>query len=193
MPLLEQPVLLTTRLALREVRADDADGLYAVHSDVQVMRYWGYPAWIDIAQAHAKVADIARQRANEPILVWAVADRDSDALIGSIALFNLNQAQGRAEIGYSLASAWQGRGLAREALLAVLGHAFEGMGLRRIEADVDPRNRASCRLAEGLGFRAEGLLRERWQVNGELCDSVLYGLLRAQLCATGATAPVSAR
>ena len=183
MPLLPQPELLTPRLRLREVRADDAQGLYAVHSDAQVMRYWGYPAWTDIAQAHAKVADIARQRANEPILVWAVADRDSDALIGSIALFFINQVQGRAEIGYSLASAWQGRGLAREALLAVLAHAFEGMGLRRIEADVDPRNSPSCRLAENLGFRAEGLLRARWLVNDELCDSVLYGLLRQELIA----------
>lgn len=191
MPLLQQPELLTPRLRLREVRSDDAQGLYAVHSDPLVMRYWGYPAWTDIAQAQAKVADIARQRANEVILVWAVADRASDALIGSIALFFINQAQGRAEVGYSLARAWHGRGLAREAMLAVLGHAFDGMDLRRIEADVDPRNTASCRLAESLGFRAEGLLRERWQVNGELCDSVLYGLLRAQLCRLrAAAAPV---
>lgn len=177
MPLLEQPQLMTARLCLREVCSTDAADLYAVHSDPQVMRYWGYPAWTTLAQAQAKVADIARQRANEPILVWAVAEAGSDRLIGTIALFSINTVQGRAEIGYSLASAWHGRGLAREAVAAILTHAFQGLGLRRVEADIDPRNTASRRLAEHFGFQIEGRLRERWQVNGELCDSLLYGLL----------------
>lgn len=180
MPLLEQPLLATPRLRLREVRSEDAADLYAVHSDPQVMRYWSYPAWTEMAQAQAKVADIARQRAQEPVLVWAVANRADDRLIGSIALFALNQAQGRAEIGYSLASAWHGRGLASEAVAAALGHAFDGLGLRRIEADIDPRNQASRRLVERLGFREEGLLRERWWVDGQAADTVLYGLLGRQ-------------
>ena len=60
----------------------------------------------------------------------------------------------------------------------ILRHLFDGMGLRRIEADIDPRNLASCRLVEKLGFVREGTLRERWQVNGECADSALYGLLR---------------
>ncbi|WP_225766375.1 GNAT family protein [Stenotrophomonas sp. Marseille-Q4652] len=52
------------------------------------------------------------------------------------------------------------------------------MGLRRIEADTDPRNTPSRHLLEKLGFVHEGLLRERWRVNGELCDTALYGPLR---------------
>lgn len=194
MPLLEQPLLATARLRLREVASTDAPALYAVHSDPQVMRYWSYPAWTDIAQAEAKVAEIARQRAQDPVLVWAVAEPADDRLIGTIALFALNQAQGRAEIGYSLASAWHGRGLASEAVAAVLGHAFDGLGLRRVEADVDPRNQPSRRLVERLGFREEGLLRERWWVDGETADTVLYGLLARQFQrpvppADGAVAP----
>ena len=47
-----------------------------------------------------------------------------------------------------------------------------------VEADIDPGNRASARTLERLGFRREGLLRERWIVNGEISDSALYGLLR---------------
>jgi RimJ/RimL family protein N-acetyltransferase len=59
----------------------------------------------------------------------------------------------------------------------VLAHAFDTLRLRRIEADIDPRNSASCKLVERLGFVREGLLRERWDVAGELCDAALYGLL----------------
>jgi ribosomal-protein-alanine N-acetyltransferase len=179
MAMIEQPELFSPRLHLREVRAGDAADLFAVHSDPLVMRYWSYPAWTQMAQAHAKVAQIAAQRERGEILAWAIADRDSDRLIGTSAVFSINREQGRAEIGYSLAGAWQGRGLARDALVLILDHLFDGLGMRRIEADIDPRNCASRRLVERLGFQCEGLLRQRWQLNDELCDSLLYGLLHA--------------
>ena len=41
----------------------------------------------------------------------------------------------------------------------------------------DPRNLPSCRLVERVGFVREGLLRKRWRVNGEVCDTAFYGLL----------------
>ena len=43
---------------------------------------------------------------------------------------------------------------------------------------MDPRNLASCRLLEKLGFQREGVLRNRWRVGGEFSDSVIFGLLR---------------
>jgi RimJ/RimL family protein N-acetyltransferase len=65
----------------------------------------------------------------------------------------------------------------REALGALLDWAFADLGLRRIEADVDPRNAASIRTLEHLGFVREGYLRERWNVAGEVQDALFYGLL----------------
>ena len=64
-----------------------------------------------------------------------------------------------------------------KALQALLTYAFEEMKLRRIEADVDPRNTASIKTLKRLGFKREGLLRERWHVSGELQDAFFYGLL----------------
>ncbi len=55
------------------------------------------------------------------------------------------------------------------------------MGMRRIDADVDPRNAASLRCIERLGFVREGFARERWVVAGEVQDSVLLGLLTREL------------
>ena len=180
MPPLPQPELRSARLRLREVRTDDAPALFAIHSDPQVMRYWSYPAWTQAAQAEQKVADIQRQRRELDILVWTIADAGTDRLIGTSAVFAIDLAQGRAEIGYSLHRDWHGRGLASETLRLILRYLFDELGLRRIEADADPRNAASCRLLEKLGFVREGLLRERWHVNGELSDSLIYGLLRSE-------------
>jgi RimJ/RimL family protein N-acetyltransferase len=60
---------------------------------------------------------------------------------------------------------------------ALVNHAFGELNLHRLEADVDPRNLASIRLLERLGFQREGYLRERHHMNGEVQDAVLYGLL----------------
>ena len=182
-PRLSQPELHSPRLRLREVRPDDAAALFAIHSDPQVMRYWSYPAWTEMAQAEQKVADIARQRRELDILIWAIADADSDQLIGTSAVFAIDLTQGRAEIGYSVHRDWQGRGMASEALRLILGYLFDELQLRRVEADADPRNTASCRLLEKLGFVREGLLRERWHVNEEICDSAFYGLLQRDFIA----------
>jgi [ribosomal protein S5]-alanine N-acetyltransferase len=100
-------------------------------------------------------------------------------LIGTVSLFALDLGNRRAEIGYALhRSAW-GHGYAAEAVTGVVDHAFGELGLNRLEADIDPRNEASARLLDRLGFRREGLLRERWIVAGEVSDSALYGLLRS--------------
>lgn len=176
------PVLETARLRLRPYRDDDADDIFAVYSDPQVTRYWSFPAWSDLAQARAY---LAQRRALEApaVLAWAVAERDGDRLVGTTTLFALNGPQCRAEVGYSLGRAYQGRGYAAEMLRGALGHAFDTLGMERIEADIDPRNEPSWRLLEKLGFRREGLLRNRWRVDGEVCDSYLYGLLRPEFVA----------
>ena len=176
------PTLESPRLRLRPYRQDDARAVYALYSDPVVTRYWSFPAWTRREQANEYLA--ARMALETPaVYAWALAERECDRLIGTTTLFSLSGPHKRAEIGYSLLPARQGQGLATEALRTVLEHAFGPLGLERIEADVDPRNEASWRLLEKLGFRREGLLRNRWRVDGEVCDSYLYGLLREDYAA----------
>lgn len=175
------PELDGERLRLRGFREDDLHDLYAMHSDPVVNRYWSFPAWTDIEQARDYLARALAGRDAERMLCWAIAERgaerDSDRLIGTATVFAINREQGRAEIGYGLRASHWGLGYAQEALRPVLSHAFDALGLRRLEADIDPRNAGSCRLVERLGFVREGVFRERWDVAGEVCDSAMYGLL----------------
>lgn len=171
------PTIETARLRLRPYRDADAAAIYAIYSHPDVTRYWSFAPWSDSAQAQAYLERVYADAASGLAMPWAVATREDDCLVGTTTLFSVNGEQGRAEIGYSLAQASQGRGLATEAVRAVVAHAIDALGLFRIEADVDPRNDASRRLLERLGFRNEGLLRERWRVNGETCDTAFYGLL----------------
>jgi RimJ/RimL family protein N-acetyltransferase len=161
------PVTLESgRLRLRAFRPDDFEDFYAVHSDPRVQRYWSFPAWTERAQARDYFASALSGRDPEVRLCWTIARRDDDRLIGATTLYAINRAQGRAELGYALAAAQWGHGYAGEALRLVFAYAFGPLGLRRLEADIDPRNEPSCRLVERLGFVREGLLRERWHVAG---------------------------
>ena len=171
------PTLESSRLRLRAYRANDVDAMFRLYSDPRVMRYWSFPPWTDKAQAEAYLQRVLTEMADGRVMPWAIATRAEDKLVGTTTLFALDELQGRAEIGYSLDPELQGQGLASEALRTVLAHAFDTLRWRRIEADVDPRNTPSCRLLEHLGFRLEGLLRARWRVAGEICDTALYGLL----------------
>ena len=76
-----------------------------------------------------------------------------------------------------------------EALPLLVRHAFEDLGLNRLEADVDPRNAASLHLLEKLGFRREGYLRQRYLQLGERQDSVLLGFLAEEWSALSMKSP----
>ena len=172
------PIIPTPRLLLRWISEDDIDSLYEIFSDPQVMRYWSTVPLTDRQAAAELQREIAEGNESGTMLKWGLALRDSGALIGTTTLFNLSLENGRAEIGYAMARAYWGKGYMNEALKALVSHAFEVMGLRRLEADVDPRNAPSIHTLERLGFQREGFLRERWHVNGEIQDALFYGLLR---------------
>ena len=95
----------------------------------------------------------------------------------AVSLFALDRNNRRAEVGYALRRDAWGRGYATEAVGAVVAWGFGELGLHRLEADIDPRNTASAAVLTRLGFRLEGVLRERWFVAGEVSDSAMYGLL----------------
>jgi len=172
------PTLEAERIRLRAVTDSDIDSLFSIFSDPQVMRYWSGPPFCDRDEAAALVCEIREKFSRRVYLKWGVALRSDDKVIGTATLFNLNLEQERAEVGYALAREQWGQGLMNEALRRLLQYSFDELKLRRLEADVDPRNAGSIKTLERLGFQREGYLRERWHVSGEIQDALFYGLLR---------------
>ncbi|MGH9871583.1 MAG: GNAT family N-acetyltransferase [Pyrinomonadaceae bacterium] len=185
------PTLNTSRLSLRAISAEDVDDFYAVYSNPEVMRYWSTPALANKDAASKLISEIREGVERHDMLKWGIALGSNNKLIGSVTLFHLDFTHHRAEIGYAQGRAYWGNGYMQEALTAILNYAFEVLKLHRIEADVDPRNDASVRTLERLGFQREGYLRERWQVNGEIQDALFYGLLRPDWQNTNSSTPPS--
>lgn len=173
----DQVLLRTERLVLRPTRPGDAQALFDIFSDPRVTRYLSRPAWTSIDQAHTRIGQDADAMADGTLLRLGMARQSDGTLVGDCLLFNLVPTCRRAEIGYALGHAAWGQGLMHEALVALVDFGFAQMNLNRIEADIDPRNAASAKTLERLHFVREGLLRERWIVQGEISDTALYGLI----------------
>jgi RimJ/RimL family protein N-acetyltransferase len=177
LPRFEQIELRTARLLLRPLREADATDLLRIYGDPQVTRYLSKPPWTTLEEALASIAQDGVALPRGEYLRLGIELPDEARVIGTCALFHLEWPSRRAELGYCLATDAWGKGYVGEALGALVDYAFEELHLNRLEADVDPRNAASKRVLERLGFRREGLLRERWIVAGHVSDTAIYGLL----------------
>lgn len=165
------------RVVLRVLRDEDAAPIFAMMSDPQAMRYWATPPMTDIAEAEAIVASAKATAADGSYLELGIERLSDGAFLGKCILFHFHAVSRRAEVGYILAREHWGAGYMHEALTLLLDYGFGPLGLHRVEADIDPRNDGSRRTLERLGFAREGVLRERWIINGEISDTGFYGLL----------------
>lgn len=177
MPLPAFSELQTERLRVRPVQSGDLPDLLVVNADESVTRFLPYAAWQSTDDAEGWFARMTTLCADGHALQLVIAERGNDRVIGTVLLFRFEEPSGRIELGYVVGRAQWGRGFAREALAAVLDHVFGPMGLRRVEAQVQPDNLASNALLQRLGFRHEGVLRQRWVAKGQAYDVNAWGLL----------------
>jgi len=176
----ELPTLDTGQFELRMIRPEDAEDLFAIFGDPEVMRYWSTPALENLEAARVLAREIRQYFDDRSLFQWGLVRPEDDRVIGTCTLSTLDVQNRRAELGYALAQSEWGKGVMTEVLPVLVRFGFETLGLHRIEADVDPRNPASFRLLEQLGFKKEGYRRESYILNGEIQDAVLYGLLKRE-------------
>lgn len=177
MKLPERPILETKRLVLRLVEKDDLQPLFAVNGDEAVFRFSPRESWKTPADGEAWYSRVMEHRESGATLQFVIVLRESGRPIGTLAVFHFEQSVGSAEVGYVLGREHWGKGLMKEALAALVGFAFETLGLKRLEAELDPRNAASAKVLERVGFTHEGRRRRNYLSKGEVTDTGLYGML----------------
>ena len=178
MPLAAPHVIESARVCVRPLLESDLPALLAINGDAEVTRFLGHAPWQAMAEAEAWFRRISPLQANGSALEFVITAKQTGSVIGRCGLFDFEEANAHASVGYILGRAHWRQGYMREALTALIDCAFHTMNLRKLEAKVEAPNTASAGLLRRLGFTREGVLRERWITNGETVDAEVYGLLR---------------
>src|SRR5215472_16144515 len=110
------PVLETEHLILREIRHADAQEVFRIYGDPQVMRYWGSAPMRSIVEAHVKIQGVIDAFRDKEGIRWAITRKGSDRLIGSCGHWRLIRQHFRSEIGYELAPEYWGQGIMPQAV-----------------------------------------------------------------------------
>ncbi len=169
--------LHTKRLTLRELEESDHIAANAYESDPEVVQYMSFDSRsLDGSLEFIRRVRTESQQAPRRLFDLAMTLTEG-ALIGRCGL-RVNRPEHReAELWYIVRRDCWGQGYAYEAVHALMAFAFATLDVHRIYVDCDPRNTGSIRLAEKLGMRREGLLRENWFLKGEWCDSAILSVL----------------
>jgi N-acetyltransferase len=148
-------------------------------------------AWTLAPRAAEVAAYVAEQQARDGMTAFAQVRLSDEAPVGATAFWNPRAWPGRedlyaVEIGWTwLAASAQRSGINSEAKLLLLQHAFEELGVSRVELKTDARNQRSRRAIEGLGAQFEGVLRN-WSPShvpgeeGKLRDSAMFSVTDAE-------------
>lgn len=172
------PVIETERLILRKVTEADAASLMKYLADEEVMKYYGMEPFQTIEDALDEIKWYDSLIAEESGIRWGITLKGIDEVIGSCGFHRLVPQHNRIEIGFELSKEHWGKGIAGEALKAVLSYGFKHFNLQRIEALIEPANLPSQKLVERHGFVREGLLRKYEYTGGKYDDLYMYSLLK---------------
>jgi len=171
--------LETARLTLRRLTPDDTEAFFAIMNDERVTRYLLFPRLLELSQAEDWIVRDMALYDNEPnFYLWAMECRETSALVGTISLHVVREDSDVGEVGYSLGQGHWGRGLAAEALRAVLGFAFHQVGFNRVEGCHSTRNPASGTVMRKAGMLYEGMAREKIKNAMGYHDTHMYGMLK---------------
>lgn len=172
--------ILTPRLRLREPRRSDLDGLHgAIVETLPELVHW--LPWARPGHSRSDTRRYLRgarlARVQRRGLEFVVEKRADCEIVGIASLHRIDWLRASAGIGYWVRSRDWGSGLATEAAGGLALHAFDVLGLNRLEAHVALGNPASHQVVTRIGFEREGIARESERLGGEWVDHVQYSLL----------------
>ena len=173
------PCIEREHLILRQIQASDADALFALFSDGEVMEFSGGKLpHRSVGDTRAFIRQLQQWYERHEGIEWGITRKGDDTVIGTCGFHGFDEGFHRAETGYELRRASWHQVIMSEALRAIVTFAFATMGLSRIEAVVDKGNERSQGILRKLGFTHEGTLRQRVFFRHRFWDEHYFGLLK---------------
>jgi ribosomal-protein-alanine N-acetyltransferase len=170
------PVLVGTRVTLRELRRADAPSLLSMLTTEEVTRFISPPP-TDVEGFERFIAWTHRERAVGRYVCFAVVPEGMDSAVGLIQIRQLDPAFFSAEWGFAIGSPFWGNGMFPDAARMAVDFVFEQVGVHRLEARAAVRNGRGNGILRKLGAVQEGLLRHSFMRQGQYLDQILWSIL----------------
>lgn len=172
-------ILIDEHIQLRTYQPEDTAELFnAVDKSRQHLRKW--LSWVDSTtkpdhSANFIQQSLADQHNQRAVTLGIFYDRH---IIGGIGLHNWDHYLKKAEIGYWITKEYEGKGIITKCTARFIDIIFEKIGLNKVELHFMPHNKRSAAVAERLGAKIEGVIRQSHIFNGKFEDIVITGILR---------------
>ncbi len=178
---MEQFLIESKRLRLREFRLEDESDVHSYASDPEVTRFtnWG-PNNHDETRAFLERCVSMQDHWPRESLPLAIEEKTGSKVIGGTGFDQIDRANSHAVFGYVLRRDSWGQGFASEASAVLLAFGFNTLSLHRVTALCDVRHQASFHVMEKLGMRREAHFRKDTLKAGEWRDTYLYALLEQE-------------
>lgn len=174
-------ILVDDGLVMRSFEIEDAPELFrAVCHSRQHLRPW--LLWVDATtkQEHSLqfIQRTLHQLHHQEGLVLGIFHNEE--IVGEIGMHDWNHYLKKAQIGYWIAKEHEGKGILSTCLTRFVDFLFTKVGLNKIEIQFITQNKRSAKVAEKLGCKVEGILRDSCMLNGKLENLVVTGLLKGE-------------
>ena len=171
------PQFETGRLTIRRFHEDDAERLFEIRSNEDVMRYMDTHPEPNVQSVKHKIQEMNLAFDMKLGLNWAIVEKSSEIMVGYFGIWRIERDNCRGEIGYSLDPKYWGNGYMAEAFNVIIPFGFQQLHLHSMEGNVNPHNESSIRILKKHGFVKEGYFRENFYFDGKFLDSEIYSLL----------------
>lgn len=177
---MHNPFLIGETIYLRTVEPNDLNENYQQwFNDEEVCQFNSHHRFPQYQEnLHDYFEKVIRTKQN---LVLAIVDKASDAHVGNISLQNINTIDRSAELAIIIGNKdfWK-KGVGFDAASLMVHHGFKALNLHRIYCGTSQKNTGMQKLAERLGFKQEGILRDDLYKNGAYENIIKYGLLETE-------------
>jgi [ribosomal protein S5]-alanine N-acetyltransferase len=173
------PEIETSRLKLRNVNESDAEFIFKLFSNEKVCEFLYdeeiYTKKEDAVEFIEWNKNPEEKRHNR----WVIELKGNNEKIGTCGFDLWDRTNNIAEVGYDLWYEFWGYGYMKEALIAAIESGFRNMNLNRINAYVALENKKSSNTLESIGFKSEGIYRDKHLYRGKYYDHYSYSLLKS--------------
>ena len=174
------PKLETERFILRKGTVDDCSDIFELYANENVVKYLPLNLFESVEDAMVEINWYEKIFKEQIGLRWVIEEAKTKKVIGTCGYLNYEKEHNRIEIGYDLKPDYWGQGIMQETLGKIIHFAFTSMEINKIEAKVEPENKASIRLLGKLNFCQEGVLRQHEFEKGKYVDLVLFSILKSE-------------